>query len=248
MSIKIQNILDEINAIKTILENATISDNLLPSDHDKVLIKMRNAYGMITEINPGLVDTEELIKKIEDILLAKMAVVVDFMMERKLKEFATTISKNLSVDQQSKIENVKREETKVVEEEKKTSSIDDQYKPSNMPPKEETKIFYQTIAEKNKPGKSVWDELSKDSTGPDFTSKMAHQPITDLEKAISLNEKFIFIKSLFGGNAQNYNIAIKKLNSLNGFNQAMDYSRSEFNWDENDPTVQSFIDLLRRRY
>ncbi|MCX6294495.1 MAG: hypothetical protein NTX97_00265, partial [Bacteroidetes bacterium] len=47
--------------------------------------------------------------------------------------------------------------------------------------------------------------------------------ITDITKAIALNDKFLFANELFGGNMQEYNIAIQQLNSAESLASAMDY-------------------------
>jgi hypothetical protein len=82
--------------------------------------------------------------------------------------------------------------------------------------------------------------------------KMSHTPIKDLKVAIGLNQKFQFIKELFDADADAYKSAVSKLNSFSGGTEAEQYLRNElmatYGWDEEEPLVISFTELVQRRY
>ena len=83
-------------------------------------------------------------------------------------------------------------------------------------------------------------------------TKMEKQKISDLIGAIGINERFAFINELFEGNADEFNDALKKLNSFTEYKEACIYLdaevRSKYNWDEENPVVLEFLDLIEKRY
>ncbi|HDP75202.1 MAG TPA: hypothetical protein ENN49_04915 [Bacteroidales bacterium] len=82
----------------------------------------------------------------------------------------------------------------------------------------------------------------------DMQSKLQNKPITDLAKAIGINDKFLFIKELFGGDADLYNQTIKHINQLTDLNEAIIYIHENFEWEADNETAMAFIDLVRRKF
>jgi len=82
--------------------------------------------------------------------------------------------------------------------------------------------------------------------------KLSHTPIKDLSVAIGLNQKFQFIKELFQADADAYKSAVSKLNSFSGGAEAEQFLRNElmatYGWNDEEPLVISFTELVQRRY
>jgi len=84
-------------------------------------------------------------------------------------------------------------------------------------------------------------------------TRLQMTPITSLKDAIGVNEKFLFINELFGGNIQVYNEAIARLNSFGDMHEAFDYL-NELNdlltWDESRSaqTIEKLANFVQRRY
>jgi hypothetical protein len=75
--------------------------------------------------------------------------------------------------------------------------------------------------------------------------------IADITKAIALNDKFLFANELFGGNMQEYNIAIQQLNSAESLESAMDYFsnlQQLYEWDTEKDAVKRLLNMVDRRY
>ena len=75
--------------------------------------------------------------------------------------------------------------------------------------------------------------------------------IADITKAIALNDKFLFANELFGGNMQEYNIAIQQLNSAESLESAMDYFsnlQQLYEWDIEKDAVKRLLNMVDRRY
>ncbi|MDR2286561.1 MAG: hypothetical protein LBE04_03670 [Prevotellaceae bacterium] len=83
------------------------------------------------------------------------------------------------------------------------------------------------------------------------TSNMVNQistPVSSLPKSIGINDRFRFIKELFGGDSDLYNETIKKLDNIGSLVSAISYIESNFSWDKNSDSVKQLISLIRRRY
>jgi hypothetical protein len=84
---------------------------------------------------------------------------------------------------------------------------------------------------------------------------MAHlklKPIDDLKSGIGLNEKFLFIRELFGNDHLAYAEAIEKLNAAPSLNAAEKILASEVlpqqQWDLETEAALSFLHLIFRRF
>ncbi len=81
----------------------------------------------------------------------------------------------------------------------------------------------------------------------DMQSKLQNKPINDLTKAISVNDKFLFIMELFDGDTDRYNLTIQQLNKMTDLNDAIIYLQENFTWEADSQVAMTFIDLLRRK-
>jgi hypothetical protein len=83
-------------------------------------------------------------------------------------------------------------------------------------------------------------------------SHQQRKPISDLRKAIGLNEKFLFINHLFDGNLQVYNQAIEYLDTSPSKVAAKEYIQNtlvpQFGWELQSNTCQLFMELVERRF
>ncbi len=83
--------------------------------------------------------------------------------------------------------------------------------------------------------------------------RLQRQPINSLKQAIGVNEKFLFINELFGGNIKVYHDVIDRLDQFTNAAAAFDYLNQltvEFGWDEskNTATVETLATYVERRF
>ncbi len=84
-------------------------------------------------------------------------------------------------------------------------------------------------------------------------ARMQMTPVSNLKAAIGVNEKFLFINELFGGNIQVYNESVARLNEFGNMHEAFDYL-NELNdllgWDEkrSAQTIEKLANFVQRRY
>lgn len=76
--------------------------------------------------------------------------------------------------------------------------------------------------------------------------------IKDLRKAISINDKYLFINDLFGGDESLYDRSIKQIQSYSILPEATFWIQRELkiklNWSADNEVVQLFDQLVRRRF
>ncbi len=81
-----------------------------------------------------------------------------------------------------------------------------------------------------------------------LSKKYQTKPIKDISSAISLNDKFLYIKELFNNDGNLYKQTIEVLNNSGDFNNAIKYIDEHFQWDFSDFQVQKILELVHRRY
>ena len=73
-------------------------------------------------------------------------------------------------------------------------------------------------------------------------------PIDDIRKAVSIGDRFLFQRELFGGDGEKMNKTIDALNALGSLDEAMEYIDKRFAWDKDSQAYELFTNILRRRY
>lgn len=74
------------------------------------------------------------------------------------------------------------------------------------------------------------------------------KPVDDIRLAISLGDRFLYQRELFGQNAELMQRSLTELNELHSFEEALNYISSHFQWDTESNTYQQFLVTLHRRF
>lgn len=77
---------------------------------------------------------------------------------------------------------------------------------------------------------------------------LANKKIDDIRNAITIGDRFRFQRELFNGNGEVMNKTIAYLNQLSKFEEAESFLRLKFHWKEDNPHVEDFLQIVRRRY
>jgi len=96
-------------------------------------------------------------------------------------------------------------------------------------------------------GKKKFRNETLSTSKKDFATKLQNKPIVDLTKSIGINEKFMFTKELFHGNAELYTRTLTKLNEFSDMNDALFYIQENFSWDDKNEAANQLIELVRRK-
>lgn len=72
-------------------------------------------------------------------------------------------------------------------------------------------------------------------------------PVSDIRQAVSIGDRFLFQRELFGGNAEKLQQTLTELNNLHSLDEAVAFV-DRFGWDKQSPTYELFLNVLRRRF
>lgn len=106
-------------------------------------------------------------------------------------------------------------------------------------------------AEEEQTGEESLNDKLK-SGGIELGDSLKDAPITDLRKAIGINDRFLFINELFRGDEAMYDRSIKTIQGFSNYAEAEFWIRRELKvkigWPDRDPVVKQFDELIRRRF
>lgn len=72
--------------------------------------------------------------------------------------------------------------------------------------------------------------------------------ITDIRKAISLNDRFRFKRELFANDDQLMSRTLDVLNNTACYTEALNVIKEKFNWEEENSTVADFLSIVEKRF
>ena len=149
---------------------------------------------------------------------------------------------------------------KVIEPEPLNNSDEDdllQFIPQKSAPKVESKPKAEPVSKPEpKPlqtgtPRSLNDLFTKQQEDRSLGSQFQHAKVGDLTKAISINDKFTFIKELFNNKGEEFSAAIQQLNQCPNMDAAFDCLeglKKQHYWDSTSTAYLSLCDLLRRKF
>ena len=98
--------------------------------------------------------------------------------------------------------------------------------------------------------KSINDAFGE--KGPTLGQKLHQKPIANLKTAITINQKFKFISSLFKNDTSAFEAALDRINGCATYLEADEYIQNgpgdRFEWEMKSPTVKEMMDLVERRF
>lgn len=154
----------------------------------------------------------------------------DFEVEEPIEE-EEVVAKEVAeepVAEAPKVEEPKVEEPKVEEPKAEEPVVEE---PKAEEPQQE--LFEEPVAEKE----------------PAAPKAMLYgKPVDDIRLAISLGDRFLYQRELFGQNAELMLRTLTEINELHSFDEAMTYIGSRFQWDTESNSYQQFIVSLHRRF
>ena len=93
-------------------------------------------------------------------------------------------------------------------------------------------------------GKSV-NDLITDQHKLEY--KLSNRPVTSIQAAIGINDRFQYIRELFDGDTEKFLKTVKALDSMSDIKEAVDYLRQNFRWKKNETSLK-FVHLVKRRF
>ena len=93
-------------------------------------------------------------------------------------------------------------------------------------------------------GKSL-NDMVDDHNKLEF--KLSNRPVSNIQAAIGINDRFQYIRELFDGSSEKYADTVTSLDSMNSINEAVSYLQQNFKWKKNE-TSMKFTNLVKRRF
>jgi hypothetical protein len=93
--------------------------------------------------------------------------------------------------------------------------------------------------------KSVNDLMSDDFSKLEY--KLSNRPVSSIQSAIGINDRFQYIRELFEGSTDNFVKTVADLDSMNNIKDAVNYLQSNFKWKKNETSLK-FVNLIKRRF
>lgn len=134
-----------------------------------------------------------------------------------------------------------------IQEEKKNSEVESQKeKDDEVVLEEENEIAdaVSRLGDSFLKGKSL-NDLITDQNKLEF--KLSNRPVSSIQTAIGINDRFQYIRELFDGDNQKFLEAVKTLDSKQNIKEAVDYLRNNFKWKKNETSLK-FVNLVKRRF
>ena len=148
-----------------------------------------------------------------------------------------------TVEQKAEVQNVKKEKpvVKTQETTPEPAAVEDISEKSGRP-KSTFDLFTDTVEE------TIADKL-KSGDDPSIATRMQSKKISSLKQAIGINEKFLFINELFGGDLGRYNNVIEEFEQMTteGSVTHLRELKIQNQWDENNEAFQKFKSLVERK-
>ena len=232
MGAKNQKIIQDFNGLIPYIEKLNKSGSLSLIELDIVKTKLQSIYDLLNTLN-----NESFTTSINSF-------------EGSLKQVEPDVSNSREVSMKNDtliLLEVQNAEMKEVEKNKV------QEKPSDVRTENiivsDLHSSKEILAEKFKKTQPPINELlAQGIHKKDLSSAMQTKIIKDIESAIGINERFLFLRELFNGDSDLYSKTIQHLNNSSNFNEAFNHIHQNFSWDLEGETAQQLLDLVRRRY
>jgi len=135
------------------------------------------------------------------------------------------------------------EQTETVSKEKEESVSKEQEEDPDMELLEVEQENKKTLGESVAAQRSINDLIGEDYKEDSFTNR----PLKSIREGISLNDRFLFVRELFGNNNDKFNEAVDKLDRAENIQEAVHFLKSNYKWSKSE-TSQKFLSLVKRRF
>lgn len=236
-----KKVLEHLLDAEQLLKIGVEKGNLSTIERDILLEKLRASYEQILfdkEIDmPNVSMQQDLSSEKETVKVEPDAQVL--LEQPDYQELSEEVEDEPSIDSEQEFS---PEITKEVKKEERIIKNVERIETSGNSEKTHSEILGEKYQGKKKFRNEVLGTGKKD-----MASVLQNKPIFDLTKAIGINDKFLFTKELFNGNAELYSKTIKQLNEFSDINDALIYIQDNFSWDDKNEAANQLIDLVRRK-
>jgi hypothetical protein len=127
----------------------------------------------------------------------------------------------------------------------KTEVVESPVTPANDP---EPLVTIPSTSKSKEEKLFINEKLAEHTIKKDVSSKLQGQAIKSISGSLGINDKFFFIRELFGGNAETFRQIMAELDDSRNFNDAYSLLMDRFQWDMESEPVQLLLNLIRRKF
>lgn len=119
--------------------------------------------------------------------------------------------------------------------------------PKKLPVKQEVKPTSKSVIGEvlGRDNKSLNEQLYTKKSPSESSYQSS---VSDLKKAIGINDRFLFQRELFNNNTEVYNQVIDQINAMQDYESAIAFIKANFNWNIEDEATTTFLELIQRRF
>ena len=86
-----------------------------------------------------------------------------------------------------------------------------------------------------------------DSIGSGEHSRVVNDRVSDIRSALGVNDRYLIIHELFGGNASEFESVVSRLDTFPDLDNAMLWIYDNYDWDPDNQGAKLIIDILVRK-
>lgn len=154
---------------------------------------------------------------------------------------------------QETIDDTLPEEPKDAPVEEGENGIEDSKEQPEAPEKEDLEMEENTepvgggqrLGDRFSKEKSVNDLLANGSNKLEY--KISNSPVTNIQAAIGINDRYQYIRELFDGSADRFTEAVTDLDKMNTIQEAVAYLQLHYKWKKTETSLK-FVNLVKRRF
>ena len=118
----------------------------------------------------------------------------------------------------------------------------------NVPKEPTTEAKIDLVNDRPNAGNVTLNDSLYKQESSSLSDSLANQKIDDIRQAMNIGDRFRFQRELFGSNGEVMNKTITYLNQLAKYDEAASYLKSKFGWSDDNPHVEEFMQIIKRRY
>jgi len=212
---------------------------------------------IINNNGQGLKPQEELENEISSPVIPEISHDIDLPdeIEELVKDFAETEPENEEQEEEPPViaETIISEEPEaaVVEEEQiiieKADEQTEVLEKEELEMEEDVEPFVggQRLGDSFSKEKSVNDILANDNNKLEY--KISNSPVTSIQAAIGINDRYQYIRELFDGSGDKYTEAVTDLDKMSTIQEAVAYLQLNYKWKKTETSLK-FVNLVKRRF
>ncbi len=248
----LKSAIERLHEAEKIIKNVINEGELSTIDRDVFLEKLRETYENVLFFNNSFSENRvqqqvQTSENKKDTTPQPEVTIVDEPKTHPKEEPANSVKEENHVETEQPTPPVQEvQKAEPVEIEKELTLEEEPEEPATEQDFSQSKPSTEILGEKYQ-GKRKFRNESLAAGKKDVATKLQNKPVEDLSKSIGINDKFMYTKELFHGNAELYAKTIAKLNEFSDMNDAMFFIQENFSWDSKNEAANQLIELVRRK-